>query len=182
MATEFKVVRAVFEQALDEFFTRESEALCGDVAERNSCGRLAMYMQRAAEAAGLVEYLADPEYNRKQGGQIKTTMDSDLRVITIIPDVVLHSRGARIEDDNLIVVEMKKSDRPAEEKQTDHIRHRAMTRRSFDGMWSNDGTTHPEHVCGYQLGAYIEVDGRARKARIDYFRFGRRTKTVSRRF
>jgi len=109
VATEFKVVRAVFKLALDEFFVRESAALCEYVAERNNCGRLAIYMQRAADEAGLVGYIADPEYNRKQGGQIKTTMDSDLQVITITPDVVLHSRGARIEDDNLIVVEMKKA-------------------------------------------------------------------------
>lgn len=182
MVIEFRFIKAVFEEALDNFFSREREALLGDISERNSCGWLAVYMQQAAEAAGLTNYIADPEYNRKQNGQIKTTVDSQLRVITITPDLVLHSRGESIAEDNLIVVEMKKASRPAEEKTSDRNRLRAMTRRSFDDVWSNDGRTHPEHVCGYRLGAFIELNSVGRTACIDYFRDGQQTNTKSRAF
>ena len=29
---------------------------------------------------------------------------------------------------------------------------------TFDDIWSNDGVAHPEHVCGYLLGVYLELN------------------------
>ena len=71
------------------------------------------------------------------------------------------TRDIAIDDntaDNLIAVEMKKSTRPEDEKLSDKLRLRALTKSSYDDVWSYDGKAHPEHVCGYQLGIYIELD------------------------
>ena len=106
----------------------------------------------------LGSYYADLEYNRKQGGRIKTILDDDMEVVTINCDIILHSRGRSVQLDNLIAIEMKKSSRSQESKNSDRKRLRALTKRSYDGVWSYDGKTHPEHVCNYQLGFYIELN------------------------
>ena len=81
-----------------------------------------------------------------------------MEVVTINCDLILHSRGEKMGNDNLIAIEMKKSTRPEEEKLSDKLRLRALTKSSYDDIWSYDGKAHPEHVCGYQLGIYIEID------------------------
>jgi len=49
----------------------------------------------------------------------------------------------------LIAFERKKTDRPNQQKETDRKRLRALTKESHNGVWSADGETLPEHVCGY---------------------------------
>ena len=70
----------------------------------------------------------------------------------------MHSRGNHIEQDNLIAIEMKKSNASEEEKQKDKDRLKALTKDSFDDVWSFDGTTLPEHVCRYLIGIYYEIN------------------------
>lgn len=180
MPISTELLQRVLNDALHEFFQREGAGLAGGVNERNSCGRLAIYLEQAAKKSGLTGYYADPEYNRKQGGQVKTILDKRMRVITINADLLLHSRGEKIAEDNLIAIEMKKSGRPEAEKNSDRNRLRAMTKSSFDDIWSNDGKTHPEHVCGYRLGVFIEVDSVKRIANLEYFRDGKRIGSESR--
>ena len=174
----FDLIQNVFEAALTEFLRREEASLAGGVSERNSCGRFAIYMQQIANESGLDNYFADTEYNRKQGNQIKTILDGDMKEITITSDLILHSRGENIAEDNLIAVEMKKSERSDAEKDADRDRLRAMTKSGYDGVWTNDGTTHPEHVCGYRLGIYIEVNKDDRTALIEHYIQGERVKSA----
>lgn len=148
----------IFKDALDEFFASEAQNILSGVSERNLCARLAMQLERIANEKGLHGYYADTEYNRKQNGKVKTMMDDDMQVISITCDLILHSRGEIIEKDNLIAIEMKKSERPEEEKVSDRSRLRTLTKASFDDIWSYDGQTHPEHVCGYDLGYFVELN------------------------
>jgi hypothetical protein len=64
---------------------------------------------------------------------------------------------------------MKKSDAPEAEKQDDKIRLTALTKDSFDDIWSYDGKTFPEHVCRYSLGIYYKVNRRRRNILLEYF-------------
>lgn len=148
----------VFDKALTVFFESEAKNILSGVSERNLCARLAMSLQTLAHENGLVGYYADPEYNRKQNGKVKTILDEQTQVVNITCDLILHSRGEIMEKDNLIAIEMKKSERPEEEKYSDRARLRTLTKSSFDGVWSCDGKTHPEHVCGYELGYFVELD------------------------
>jgi hypothetical protein len=54
---------------------------------------------------------------------------------------------------------MKKASAPENEKQNDKLRLMALTKDSYDDVWSFDGKTLPEHVCGYTLGIYYESEG-----------------------
>jgi hypothetical protein len=150
--------------------------LLTNVSERNTCGRLAIHLTRQLELDGVAGYYADVEYNRKQGGQVKTIVNERLEVVQITPDLIVHTRGERPPPhDNLIAVEMKKAARPEAEKRDDRTRLEAMTRVPFEGVWPWDGS-HPEHVCGYAVGIYVEINLIQRRLLLDFFKKGMLTK------
>jgi len=182
MTINSKFIRSILDQSLDQFFVREVDAILNDVNERNNCGRLAIYMDSLVHEYGLTAYFVDTEYNRKQNGEIKTILNNEAKVVTINCDLILHSRGNIVAEDNLIAVEMKKSSRPECEKLKDRDRLRALTKTSFDDIWSNDGVTQPEHVCGYILGVYIEINRDHRTCLVEYYHAGNRSEEVHRTF
>jgi len=172
----------VFEDALDAFVAAEGDTLLTDVSERNTCGRLSIYLERQMQAEKIVGYYADIEYNRKQEGQVKTIINDNLEVVQITSDLIVHTRGERPPpDDNLIAVEAKKSYRPEQEKNADRARLQAMTRIPYDGVWPWNGS-HPEHVCGYAVGIFVEIDAAQRQLRLQYFKKGVLTKQKVKEF
>lgn len=94
----------LFDESTDIFLEDEVENILDDIAERNLCGRLAIYVTQKLAENNITGYYADPEYNRKQGGQVKTILDDEMNVVTIQCDLIVHSRGRNIEQDNLIVL------------------------------------------------------------------------------
>jgi hypothetical protein len=79
-----------------------------------------------------------------------------------------------------IAIEAKKSSRPDEEKVDDKKRLRAMTKPVTE-VFGWDGV-HPEHVCGYAVGVFVEIDIEKRLIRLDYFKKGERTKRREEKF
>lgn len=175
-------VDLVFEDALSSFLTAEGPSLLTNISERNTCGRLSIYLQRQLDADGFTGYYADVEYNRKQHGQVKTIIKESLEVVQITPDLIAHTRGEKpAPHDNLIAIEAKKSIRPEYEKNADRARLQAMTQTPFDGVWPWDGS-HPEHVCGYAVGVYVEIDIEQRQLRLEFYKKGHMTKQKVRQF
>lgn len=167
-----KLLVYISKESTDIFLGSEVENILNDVAERNLCGRLAIYMTDKLRENGITGYFADPEYNRKQNGQVKTILDNEMNVVTIQCDLIIHSRGQNIKQDNLIAIEMKKSNRPNAEKESDRKRLRALTKDSYDDIWSADGVALPEHVCGYILGIYMELDILSRTCLLEFYMRG----------
>jgi hypothetical protein len=101
--------------------------------------------------------------------------------IPINCDIIIHSRGEIIYQDNLIALEMKKSVNRESEKNKDKNRLIALTKDKFDDVWSFDGTSFPEHVCRYGLGVYYEINAAARKVYLEYYMKGKLayTKTLA---
>lgn len=162
----------LFNQSIDIFFSREYKNIKSGVSERNWGGRLALYITFKLEEYGLASYYADTEYNRKQNGKVKTILNDKEEIVTIQCDLIVHSRGEIMGADNLIAIEMKKSTRPLAEKEADRKRLMAMTKDSYDGVWSYDGTTHPKHVCGYKLGVYMIINIAKRTCELEYYEHG----------
>jgi len=73
-----------------------------------------------------------------------------------------------------MAIEMKKAYQNDADKNRDRERLAALTKDSYDNIWSNDGGTHPKHVCGYSLGVYIEIDHRARTCLFEFYRKGKK--------
>jgi hypothetical protein len=172
-------MKVLFSKAFSEFLSNERTNIINDVNERNLCGRLAIYLEGARQRYGIQGYYADVEYNRKQDGKLKTIVNERAQVIRINCDLILHSRGEIVARDNLIAIEMKKADQPLAEKDSDRKRLRALTRKSYDGIWSADGRTFPEHVCGYEIGFFIILDSRKKVFQVEEYRYGKMKETWS---
>lgn len=165
-------LRELFFNSFSEFLARECENILNGTSERNLCARWAPLLENAAVISELVGYYADPEYNRKQEGLVKTILDENLHIVRVTCDLILHSRGQLPNLDNLIAIEMKRIEHPDKEKQKDRVRLRALTKSSYDDVWSADEETLPEHVCGYALGYFVELDLGARLFRVEEYQHG----------
>ena len=172
MKINAKFLNGIINAALADFFAAELNSILTDVSERNLCARLAIHFERQMSAAGLVGYYADPEYNRKQDGQVKTIINGNYEVISITCDLIVHSRGEIISKDNLIALEMAKPNKTFKVIQDDRNRLIALTKKSYNDVWSNDGETHPEHVCGFVKGIFLMIDPVAREAHLESYADG----------
>ena len=150
--------------------------ILSNVAERSLYSTLAQCLYLEIRHSKYSRYYVDVEYNRNNG-RVKTICNDDLKVVTIMCDLIVHSRGEIVEKDNLIALEMKKSYRPMKEKENDKARLVALTKDSYDGVWSFDGKTLPEHVCGYDLGGYYEIDSKNCLIDIEYYVKGKKVRT-----
>ncbi|WP_456290039.1 hypothetical protein M1D70_12915 [Paenibacillus sp. AK002] len=166
----------IFEKANRNFLQSDIELLDSKVSERTLCGALMIHLHEMIKKSEFAEYKVDVEYNRNRNGKVKTHVKTihgpnDI-VVKINCDLIVHSRGNNINQDNLIAIEMKKSNRKQEEKDNDRSRLIALTKDSYDDIWSFDGKTLPEHVCRYVLGVYYEVNYKERVILIEYYKTG----------
>ena len=168
--TEYNKMKQLFVAANEKFLSRDRNLFTDNVSERTLCAALKSHLERELEGSEYSMYYADVEYNRNCG-KVKTILDENLQVIKIQCDLIVHSRGKSENRDNLIALEMKKEYQPDEEKYKDRARLRALTKsKSSVDVWSYDGKTFPQHVCGYVLGIYYEVC--SDKISLEYYNVG----------
>ena len=167
---------ALFEQANTQLLQQDRALFGNHVSERTLCGALMLHLNGCiSKEEDLAEYYVDVEYNRNKGGIktiTKTIAGEQEQVIPINCDLIVHSRGECVAQDNLISIEMKKSTRPPSEKAKDRERLVALTKDSFNDVWAFDGKNLPEHVCRYVLGVYYEINYRRKLISIEYYRTG----------
>lgn len=173
---------AVFEAANKSFLEMESENILLGVSERSLCGSLMLYLRSVLDQTDYKQYHVDIEYNRNKDGRLKTIINGNPTPITICCDLIVHSRGQIVTQDNLIALEMKRNTHSKDEKDKDKIRLKCLTRDSFDETWSFDGTTLPEHVCRYVLGVYYELNIEKRQLDIKYYVKGKLAKEYKLKF
>lgn len=170
----------IFEKANRRFLQGDRELLISKVSERTLCGALMIHLHEILRGSEFYEYKVDVEYNRNKNGKVKTYIKTitgpDDIIVKINCDLIVHSRGSNLEQDNLIAIEMKKSNRKQEEKNSDRSRLIALTKDSYDDIWPGDGKTLPEHVCRYGLGVFYEIDYKNRVILIEYYKTGNKFK------
>ena len=176
---------ALFENANRAFLQAEQSLFNTEVAERTLCGALMLHIHDIIkENDSYTGYYTDVEYNRNQGGIKtirKTIQDIHEEIVTINCYLILHSRGEIVEQDNLIAIEMKKSNASSREKRKDRERLIALTKDSFNDVWAWDNN-FPEHVCRYVLGVYYEINYNRKEITIEYYRKGENVKKYTVRF
>ena len=101
--------------AIEYLFERDAHLLRADANERSISHRLALYLQD-----GFQGWDVDCEYNRKGHSKIKrldlpieSTKSDDRDARTVFPDIIVHHRAT---DDNLLVIEIKKTTSQAPNK------------------------------------------------------------------
>jgi predicted transport protein len=171
----------LFECANAAFLKHDKVLFVNQVSERTLCGALMLHFHDIITCnKKLAGYYADVEYNRNKGSIKtirKTIKGPGLEIIPINCDLIVHSRGKIIKQDNLIAIEMKKATATNACKEKDRERLIALTKDSFDDIWSFDGKTLPEHVCRYVLGVYYEINYKLKSILIEYYRKGRMVKS-----
>ena len=168
------VLEIIFSEAVRDFLAREYPLVRKNVHEQALCARLAMYVDGSKDRHGLADYCVDVEYNRHGDGK-KTILHAVTgKPISIVCDLILHSRG-ELANDNLIAVEMKKADAADQDKRRDRERLQALTTACPEG-------SHPEHVCGYKFGYFLEVDVKAASLLVEEFQGGKLTSKSSLEF
>ncbi len=169
----------VFEAASRAFLKKQAGNIAFGISERNLCGALMLELRKVLDKSIYRNYYVDVEYNRNVGGRLKTYLNNDYIPVNITCDLIVHSRGENMEQDNLIAIEMKRSNRPVNERDADRTRLKCLTKDSFNDVWSFDGVAHPEHVCRYVLGVYFEINTGAREALLEYYAKGALIKKYS---
>lgn len=164
----------IFDKASNIFLNKQKDLIFSGVNERSWYPYLIMYLKEILIERNICGYNSDSEYN-KNLGKLKTVYDDvSLEVIPIVCDIIVHSRGKNLEQDNLICIEMKKSTARKESKNKDKRRLELLTKDSFDNVWSFDGKNLPEHVCRYKLGIYYEINKKKKQVYIEYYEKGKK--------
>jgi hypothetical protein len=158
------VLDVLFKEALDRFVGREYALVRKNAHEQAMCHRLAAYVEHAKDQHGLGGYWVDTEYNR-HGDNVKRIRHAVTgEPINVVCDLLLHSRG-ELAEDNLIAVEMKKADGDEADKQRDRERLQALTTACAEGV-------EPDHVCGYKLGYFLQINTKNATLAVEEFRAG----------
>ena len=156
-----KILFNLFDESIGKFFKSETDLIMTGIAERTLCGTLSIITHNLLKKYNLKGYYSDVEFNRMQDGKIKTIINDKMEYININCDLIVHSRGKK-EPDNLIALEMKKSEASYSDKQSDRNRLVALTKSASQDVWPEDGRVLPEYVCGYQIGIYMELNVKSR--------------------
>jgi hypothetical protein len=171
MNSEYVFWKNFFDDCNIEFLKRNANFLLSKVNERSICGSFAQQIKEKLNLTEYKKYYVDVEYNRNDG-KIKTILNDKLEIVKVNCDLIIHSRGEKVELDNILALEMKKSYRQVKEKEMDRARVKTLTKTSFDNVWSYDGTTYPEHVCRYIIGIYYEINIARRNILLEYYSRG----------
>ena len=100
----------IFEKANAKFLNKDINLIELGVSERSWYSRFSIYLEETLKDNNITGYFVDTEYNRN-GNRLKTIFDdNNLEIINVTCDIIIHSRGTNLIQDNLICIEMKKSD------------------------------------------------------------------------
>lgn len=169
-----KELEKIFEKANTNFLKNNKILFESQVSERTLCGALMLSLYEEIKKTEYSKYFVDVEYNRNVGGKVKTIKKTiqgiDEQIVNINCDLIVHSRGQNVINDNLIAIEMKKSTSDKKSKINDKIRLECLTKRC--DVWSYGGKVFPEHVCGYKLGVYYEINFKLQIIQIEYYVYG----------
>lgn len=155
-----KKLKEMFLEANDRFLKTDKGLFKSGVSERTLCGALMIQLYEVKKNTEFEDYYVDVEYNRNLKDK-KTYRQSDKdgnsEYVTINCDLIFHSRGENLQQDNLITLEMKKTDGSKTDKDSDRRRLMALTSDNCDEKGLYDRITLPKYVCGYKLGIYYEI-------------------------
>ena len=159
----------LFEEANKQFLKYEKVNIKRNVSERNLCQNLANYLRDNMKKIGLKGYYADTEYDRNQN-MVKTIINNEMKIIEIECDLIVHSRGENVKQDNLIAIEMKKSTN-MQKRNEDKERLKYMTKNTY----YNEITYQelPRHICRYALGIFYDINIEKQEVNLEYYENGK---------
>ena len=163
-----KLAYEIFCEANSIFLIKKIKSIKYNVAEQNFGSSLSKYLDKVMEERNIQGYYAEANYNRN-GYRTKTIIDDNYEVINIECDLIVHSMGENKQQDNLLAIEMKKSDNPKERKK-DRKRLTIVTRDTYNGEVFYE--EFPRHICRYALGIFYDIDKDNNQLELEFYQHG----------
>lgn len=154
------LLRSCYTAALAKFCENDIQLIATITHEQAMAHRIALYLEQECRAQGEEInplYVVDCEYNRN-GNSVKRIVNGQGIVIPIRADIILHSRGQVLEQDNLLAMELKIMPARDAELESDRLRLMAMTENTFTKTFKWGKGRLPESVCRYKFGVYLLID------------------------
>ncbi len=103
-------IELIIKSALDELHCRDSLILEMDVNERSISHKLAIYLEKFFDGWSVdCEYNRNHDHPKRLEFHASNILSDDVFARTVFPDIIVHKRHT---DENLLVIEMKKSTSP----------------------------------------------------------------------
>ena len=142
------------------------------VSEITLQSSLAQAFKESLNNMNLHNYYPDINYNRNQYFT-KCIIDKNLNFFDIFCDLIIHSRGENLEQDNLLAIEMKKKEN-RKDRLKDKKRLEIMTSDSYIGEILFDEL--PPYICRYSLGIFYDLNAKKRQIQLDFYKHGQLVK------
>ena len=114
-------------------------------------------------------YFADINYNRNKHF-IKCIINDKMEFLEIFCDLIIHSRGVSLEQDNLLAIEMKKKENK-KDRLKDKKRLEIMTSDTYvDEILFEE---LPTYICRYSLGIFYDLDSKKRQIKLEFYQHGK---------
>lgn len=160
----------LFLKSNETFIEKHGKLFVSDVSERCLCNSLSQILNQNIQNSSLDSYYVDSEYNRDKNHDPKIIYPRN-KPIKITCDLLVHSRGEKTKNDNLIAIEMKKQYRAKKDKESDKERLKILTKK--DCISPVNGEKIPKSVCGYILGIYYEISYKKKEIYLEYYANGK---------
>lgn len=116
----------------------------------------------------ICNYHSDINYNKNKHFT-KCIINEKMECFDIFCDLIIHSRGENLKQDNLLAIEMKKKEN-RKDRLKDRKRLEIMTSDSYVGEILFDEL--PPYICRYSLGIFYDLDIKKRQIKLDFYRHG----------
>ncbi|WP_214784590.1 hypothetical protein [Exiguobacterium sp. s183] len=175
--TQYFQMIELFERANRNFLNDHIGLLESRISERAMCAQFQNMLNDLIRKDDHYKgYYVDVEYNRNVGRRIKRIRNDRYEEVNITCDLIVHSRGQNLIQDNLFALEMKKVEQRSSEQQIkiaeDIDRLKMLTRPSYGEDWKYNGQNLPDFVCRFILGVYYEINYLNHQIYIQYYRGG----------
>ena len=138
------------------------------VSEITLQGAFSQAFKECLKEMKIYNYYSDINYNKNKYFT-KCIINEQMEYFDIFCDLIIHSRGENLDQDNLLAIEMKKKENK-KDRLKDRRRLEIMTSDSYIGEILFDEL--PPYICRYSLGIFYDLDIKKRQIKLDFYQHG----------
>ena len=138
------------------------------VSEVTLQGNFSQAFKEILKEMKIYNYYSEINYNKNKQFT-KCIINEKMEYFDIFCDLIIHSCGENLEQDNLLAIEMKKKEN-RKDRLKDRKRLEIMTSDSYVGEILFDEL--PTYICRYSLGIFYDLDVKKRQIELDFYQHG----------
>lgn len=143
------------------------------VSEVTLQGNFSQAFKEILKEMKISNYYSEINYNKNKHFT-KCIINEKMEYFDIFCDLIIHSCGENLQQDNLLAIEMKKKEN-RKDRLKDRKRLEIMTSDSYVEEILFDEL--PPYICRYSLGIFYDLDIKKRQIKLDFYQHGKLIKT-----